>query len=357
MSATGSTTTGSTSTTTSVAEIKLHGLTARDAPLAIAPLTIELGPGIHALLGTHADGVGLLLAVLAGAHAVRAGRVEALGLPLTSDAVRKEIGYVPLDLKLPDPWTVVETLRAADAIRGEPERDQVQRLAVLGLAPLASRRARTLSAEEARAVALAEALTSTKVRVLLLEEPFVKMDARAAAAFPAILRERARAGACVVISTASTREAAELADDHLTFDRGTLVKRAPSGERLALEGPDGARIRIVATPADARLLVAALASEADVTAIATEADGMIVVTGRDLLSLAAAVGKAIRHAKVDIEMLRPEPLPLDELRAATAGDVAGAYRAAFERAAATSAASTTPPAAPPPAEAAPPETA
>lgn len=336
-----------TGSATSAAEIKLTNLTARAAPLAIAPLTLELGAGIHALLGTQADSVGLLLAVLAGAHSARSGRVEMLGRDLTGDAVRKEIGYVPLDLKLPDPWTVEETLAAADAIRGEPERDQVQRLAVLGLGLLAPRRARTLSAEEARAVALAEALTSTKVRVLLLEEPFVKMDPRAAAAFPAILRERARAGACVVISTASTREAAELADDHLTFDRGALVKRSANGDRLELEGPGGARIRIIASLADARVLVAALSSEADIATISAEADGMILVTGRELVSLAAAVGKAIRRSGVDVAMIRPEPLPLDELRASTAGDVAGAYRAAFERAAA---AVPVEPAAPAPAE-------
>lgn len=326
-----------------LAEIKLHNVSARAAPLTVAPLTVELGAGVHALLGTQADGVGLLLGALAGMHPLRSGRVEILGGDLASEAVRKQIGYVPLDLKLPDPWTVEETLRAADAIRGEPERDQAPRLAVLGLAPLARRRAKTLSGEEARAVALCEALTSTRVRVLLLEEPFAKMDARAAAAFPSILRERARAGACVVVATASTREAAELAEDHLTFDRGALVKRAPSSDLVALEGAGGARIRIMATPADARAVVASLSSEADIASIAAESDGMILVTGRELLSLAAAVGRAIRRAGVDVEMIRPEPLPLDELRAATAGDVAGAYRAAFERAAALPAPSPAPP--------------
>ena len=322
-----------------VVQIKLQNLSARAAPLALAPLDLELGAGAHALLGTQADGVGLLLAVLAGMHPLRSGRVEMLGGNLTSEPVRQQIGYVPLDLKLPDPWTVEETLRAADAIRGEPERDQGARLAVMGLAPLARRRAKTLSVEEARAVALCEALTSTKVRVLLIEEPFAKMDARAAAAFPSILRERARSGAFVVMATASTREAAELAEDHLTFARGALVKRAPNGDLIALEGPGGARIRIVAAPPDARSLVASLSSEADIASIASESDRTIVVTGRELLSLAAAVGRAIRRAGVDVEMIRPEPLPLDELRAATAGNVAGAYRAAFERAAAVPATS------------------
>jgi ABC-2 type transport system ATP-binding protein len=326
-----------------VAEIKLQNLTARAAPLALAPLNLALGAGVHALLGTQADGVGLLLSVLAGMHAPRSGRVEMLGGDLSREAVRKQIGYVPLDLKLPDPWTVEETLRAADAIRGEAQRDQGLRLAVLGLSPLARRRAKTLSTEEARGVALCEALTSTKVRVLLLEEPFAKMDARAAAAFPGILQERARAGACVVVATASTREAAELAEDHLTFDRGALVKRAPSGDLVALQGPGGVQIRILAASADARALVASLASEVDIASMSADADGMILVTGHELLSLAAAVGRAIRRAGVDVEMIRPEPLPLDELRAATAGDVAGAYRAAFERAAVVPITATTPP--------------
>jgi ABC-type multidrug transport system ATPase subunit len=203
-----------------------------------------------------------------------------------------------------------------------------QRLERLGLGALARRPVRTLTPDEARGVALVEAITS-QAQVLLVEEPFAALDPRAASAVAAALRGRAREGACVIVSTASVRDALDLADEVLTFDRGALVRRAPVTDPLATSGIRGAAMRAVVS--DARALLAALAHEPACEAAAAEA-GAVVASGADVIALADAIARAVLRAGVTLDALHADVRPLPELRAAIAGDAAGAYRAAFERA-------------------------
>lgn len=202
------------------------------------------------------------------------------------------------------------------------------RLAPFGLAALAQRPVRTLAREEVRAVALVEALTSS-AKVLLVEEPLALIDTRAVGAIADALRTRAREGTCVVFATGSARDARALADDVLTFNRGALVRRAPASDPLVLAGPRGACVRVIAS--DAKRLAAALASEQAVRTVAIDA-GVLVVGGADVASVASAVARSALREDITLEMLRPDLLREDELRAAISGDTAGAYRAAYKKA-------------------------
>jgi hypothetical protein len=82
---------------------------------------------------------------------------------------------------------------------------------------------------------------------------------------------------------------------------------------------------------DPKRLAAALANEERVRGIAIEA-GLLVASGADVTSVAAAIARAALHEEISLEMLRPDLLRDDELRATIAGDAAGAYRVAYERA-------------------------
>jgi ABC-type multidrug transport system ATPase subunit len=303
--------------------IETRLMTARSAPVALAPLTFKLGAGVHALLGRPEDGVPLVLAVLAGRVRPRAGTVRVLGEApgdgTDAGHVRARIAYVPRDPMLPEALRVHEMLDLASAIRQEPVVDAAERLAVLGVAPLAARRVGSLSLAEARAVAMAEALTSSKARVLLLEEPYV-VDPRAVGMLADLLHARARDGACVVFGTASVRDAADLGDDQLIFDRGVLVQ-AFSAEGAALPERDAASRSRVARPvrmalkvSDTPRVLAVLAAEPAVLSVESTS-GSIVITGTDATELAAAVGRAVLAADVDLVWLRAEAPRIDELQA------------------------------------------
>jgi ABC-type multidrug transport system ATPase subunit len=166
-------------------------------------------------------------------------------------------------------------------------------------------------------VALAEALTSDAVRVLLVEEPFAAMDARAAGRAASLLRARADAGVVVVVATASVSDAADVADDHLLLRRGMVVRRGGPDDVLVGFWQDGnhARLRVVVKDAeDGRALAAALARQAEVLGV-ERLVGAVCARGRDAEPLAQAAARAAIEAGVDVTELRFDPPSLDEARA------------------------------------------
>jgi len=288
--------------------IALESVAARRRPLSLAGVSVAWGPGVHAVLGAREDGGALLLALVAGAARPRSGRVTVLDGAATAPGVRARVAMVLLDPVLPDALRVDETMALAADIRGEPARDPAERLRALGIEALAARPVRSLSPPEARAVAVTEAVTSSRVRVLLVEEPLLSMDPRAAALLPERLRARAADGCAVVVLTTSPRDAAEIADDHVLLRRGAVSARVTSIDALTDGSPGGARIRVVAHDArDARMLVAALAREDGVEGVAQDG-ASVVARGRDAVSLARTVGRAAVGASLDVTEMHVEPL-------------------------------------------------
>jgi ABC-2 type transport system ATP-binding protein len=307
--------------------IRAEALTARAPPVRIGPLSFALGAGLHAVVGAREDGVGLLLAVLGARLRVRSGVLQVEGRPL--ELARASIAYVPLDTSLPDALRVDETLALAARMRGEPLRSPTERLATLGIAPLSTQPVRNLSQPETRAVAVAEAVTSS-ARVVILEEPYVTLDPRAAPLLEAALRARAASGACIVIGTASPRDAAALADDQLILHKGLQVRAGRTNAADVTRGTGGARLRL--RVGDARALLGELATETAVRSIQHER-AEIVVTGEELVPLATAVGRAVVRAGVRLDAMLADAPTLEALRvparsAAAAGQSAAAPAAA-----------------------------
>jgi ABC-type multidrug transport system ATPase subunit len=278
-------------------------------------VTVSWEAGVHSVLGTPADGGPLLLALLGGAARARSGRIEVLGGLPGAPGVRRQVARVPLEVSLPDALRVDESLEVAAAIRHDAAQTPEKRLAALGVETLASRRVRSLSRAEARAVALAEAVTSTCVRVILVEEPFVAMDPRASARLPELLRARAHGGCAVIVETASPRDAAELADDHLLLRAGAVLGHAASMEELAGLSPDGARLRLVARDAeDARALAAALAADPDVQAVEHQG-ATLTARGASVTLLARAAERAVGRAEREVTEMRLDAPSLEQAQA------------------------------------------
>src|SRR5262249_16316960 len=138
-----------------------------------------------------------------------------------------------------------ELLALAAQLRQEAPPEPMKRLAVLGVESLEQRLIRTLSRDEARAALFTEAATSSRVRVIYAEEPFINLDPRASTRLRDVLRQRAIEGCAIVISTSSVREAGELADDHLLVHGGRVVGHAASFDALAEFTLRGTRMRVV----------------------------------------------------------------------------------------------------------------
>lgn len=317
--------------------IALEGVAARRAPLTLARLSLRWGAGVHALVGTAADGGPLVLELVAGRAALRAGKVRVLDGAPGDASVRARVALVLLEPLLPEAMTAAEVLAMAATLRGEAAAaaDPAKRLAVLGVEGLARRRVRTLAPGEARAVALAEALTSTRVQVVLVEEPLAWVDPRAAARLPEVLRARGREGCAVLVATASLRDAGDVAQDHVLLRGGTVAGTAASLDELAAFTPDGARMRVVSSDPQALLAavaatMAAAAADGAVEAVARR-DATVVARGRDAVALAAAMGRAVVASGVEVVEMRLEPPSMDDARAAAAGVGTATYEAAYAR--------------------------
>ena len=286
--------------------IALEAVTTARGPIALADVAVNWEAGAHAVVGGRADGGPLLLAVIAGWVRPRSGKVLVLEGLATDARVRRQVAFVPLQPALPEAMRVRQVLAMAEAVRGDPASDPEARLAMLDVEALADRRVDSLSREEARAVALAEALTSEAVRVILVEEPLLAMDPRAAGLVAQALWARAAEDRAVVVATGSMNDACELADDALTLRAGRAVSRTACAEVLLQPGAEGAQLRVVLRDfAQAPALVAALAGEAEVDAVQRD-QGSLHLRGPDATALARAAGHAAVEAGVDLLELRIE---------------------------------------------------
>ncbi|MBX3202567.1 MAG: ATP-binding cassette domain-containing protein [Labilithrix sp.] len=294
----------------------------------LTTVSLEHRRGVLGIVGATKDGTSLLFDLLDGSASPSSGRVVVLeGTP---DAARSRVARVSLDAPLPEALRVDEVCALAADLRGEPRRAAHETLGVLGIAALGGRRVGSLAREERRAVALAIAL-GAKVDVLLLEEPLAWLDPVAPRLTIDALRARA-ASACVVVATASPRDATRLADELGVLTAGVYTPLPPALAYTSLGPEGGASIRIVVAPAQGKRGAAALAGVlgGDDAVLRVETSPFaappgavaVVVTGRDLALLARAVTSAIASTRVDVELVEPSTLSLDAIRAALAARAA-----------------------------------
>jgi energy-coupling factor transporter ATP-binding protein EcfA2 len=171
----------------------------------------------------------------------------------------------------------------------------------------------SLSRAERRTVALAEAITSTAA-VLLVEEPLALVDARATSRIAPQLVRRARDGACVVVATASMRDARDVSGHLLVFERGALLGRISARDPVLFTGAQGVTVRALTSSA------ASLAAEVarDPALQVTHEGDLVVVRGSDLVALAATIQRAAAAVDAPLDALQPVLLDPTELRAAIA---------------------------------------
>jgi ABC-type multidrug transport system ATPase subunit len=326
--------------------LEVKNLVARDPRVETKPVSFAMETGIHALLGSADDGPPAILRALAGEGSYR-GSVSVHGGPPA--AVRKRIALIVREVSLPQALRVDEVLALAATIRGDAPSKAEAILAPLGLESLAKRAVSSLGPAEQRAVALAEALASNTVDVLLVEEPFADLEATAGARLASALR--AKKG-CIVIATASTRDAGLLAKDFLILERGRPVQVSTFEEAHRRVHGGSVRFRLLFD--DARAWLAAAASEPVLRRLALDGDA-VVVEGEDPEEVARAIARAIVTSRAAVKWMTRDVPPLDELRASFAGQYAGVYQAAVARAQASRPAAP-PGAAPTPTVAGPPPT-
>ena len=218
--------------------------------------TLSAGERV-ALLGHNGAGKTTLMKMMLGLTPISGGTLRVLGHDPASEpaGVRRALGFLPENVSFDPAMTGREMLAFYARLKRRPASELKMLLALVGLADAANRRVGAYSKGMRQRLGLAQALLGNP-RLLLLDEPTNGLDPELRQAFYAILAERARDGAAVLLSSHLLTELEERTDRVLIMDRGRLVAsgtldelRARTGQPVVLRASltDG-REEVVACP-------------------------------------------------------------------------------------------------------------
>jgi len=285
------------------------------APLANVGATF--GTGTHVILGTEWDGTGTLIELAAGRLEPTNGRVLLDGAPPWSNAqTRRRIACVSATETLPPARDVAGALGLALRAAGDA-RAALYVLGRAGLAHFAGRRVSTLTGREARAVALALALSHPTPALLALHEPLGAVGILREDFLLHSLNEQRAAGSIILCSASRVEDAARLGGSVSALSRGTWL--APADAKPALGS-----ITLRVHTAEPRRLAARLSEAPDIRGVEWAGGNELVVHGSELERLAGSVVANARAEAIRITAIKPDAPSLEILAAARA-NLAQAY--------------------------------
>ena len=193
-------------------------------------LNIQVSRGsMLAVLGPNGSGKSLSLHTFAGLRSPKAGELMISGRPLRQwprRALARELALLPQNVEDPFPASVIETVLLGrhphiPRWQWESARDLAiasKALLAVGLAGYEERDVLTLSGGERRRAALAAVLAQTP-RIFMLDEPTNQLDPNHQLEALQLLRERADAGAAVIVTLHDPNLAVRFANDALLIGK------------------------------------------------------------------------------------------------------------------------------------------
>jgi ABC-2 type transport system ATP-binding protein len=198
---------------------------------------------VAGLLGPSGSGKSTLIRAIVGVQIVHGGRVEALGLPAGSRALRSRIGYVTQAPSVYADLTVLENLRYFARVLGVGRARVDETIELVDLGEFADRRVRNLSGGQISRVSLATALLG-EPELLVLDEPTVGLD-------PVLRRDLWDAFARLAEGGATLLVSSHVMDEARRCDTLLLLRE---GRLLAAESPAGLLERTAAADLDEAFL-------------------------------------------------------------------------------------------------------
>ena len=193
-------------------------------------LTVE--PGLTLLVGPSGAGKSTLLRLIATAERPNSGSILWNGRG-GRGALRRTLGYAPQAVDLPEDLTAREFAMHIAALKGlnlgQADRQFGAITDAIGLHADINNRIASFSGGMRRRLIFAQALLG-EPELLALDEPTAELDGETARKLGALIVERARAGAIVVVTTHLADELAPSARAVLRVENGAV---APAPARVA----------------------------------------------------------------------------------------------------------------------------
>jgi ABC-type multidrug transport system ATPase subunit len=191
---------------------------------------IELGPGVHCLLGRNGAGKTTLIKLLVGLLNTAHGSVSINGdelSPRTLATLTSSLGYLAQDFDVDGYYRVHDFLKYVAWSKGLSQEETVVRteavLKEVDLWEQRNNRCSTLSGGMKRRLGLASAVVHSP-SVLVLDEPTVGLDPEQRAHFRALLNSLVeKTETCILYSTHLIEDVVAMADSVVFLDVGEVL--------------------------------------------------------------------------------------------------------------------------------------
>jgi len=209
-----------------------------DKPVLKGVTTIIDQGKVNVLLGPNGSGKTTTLKLILGILKPFAGEVKVFGLNPAVEPVkvRRMIGYVPEDDLVYHSLRVREYLSFIAKIYGVPnselEENMRRVMEAFMIKEYGDYYIGSLSHGLKRRVLLAAAFIHNP-KILLLDEPFIGIDPRIAKALKIVLKEKAREGKLIIVTTHILEIAEAIADKVILLFRGEIVAEGSVQEVLS----------------------------------------------------------------------------------------------------------------------------
>lgn len=213
---------------------------------AVAGINLQVADGeIYGFLGPNGAGKTTTIRMIVGLLAATAGTIRVAGFDLARDAlaIKAQLGYIPDRPYVYEKLTGWEFLRFTGELYGM-DAERIRRQGSLwlerfGLAEDAGRLTENYSHGMRQKLVFCACFLH-EPRLVVVDEPMVGLDPRSARLLKDILREKARAGMTVFLSTHTLSVAEELCDRVGIIHRGRIIAEgSPVALRQQVATADG----------------------------------------------------------------------------------------------------------------------
>jgi ABC-2 type transport system ATP-binding protein len=201
-------------------------------------LSVEVPSGaVTGLVGPSGGGKSTLMRAIVGVQLVAGGRIEVLGEPAGSAALRRRVGYMTQSLSVYSDLSVRENLRYFARLYGVGQ-DRVEGvIATVALDEYGNRVLQRLSGGQKARVSLAAALLG-EPELLVLDEPTVGLDPLLRRDLWSLFHRLAEEGTTLIVSS-HVMDEAERCDRLLLLRDGRLIATGSPDELRARTGAHG----------------------------------------------------------------------------------------------------------------------
>jgi ABC-2 type transport system ATP-binding protein len=245
--------------------------------VALSGVSASIGRGLTSLLGPNGAGKSSLLRILCGLTSPSQGSVRIMGKdPRTSGDIRKVIGLVPQQERLPPGVSALEFVAMAASLQGLRNPNAAARKAIetVELDPSDSRHLSSYSKGMRQRVKIAQAIVH-EPRILVLDEPLNGLDPRQRSRMAQLFIRLGAEDRCVLVSSHVLEEVQELSATVLVLAEGKLAAEGDFHAIRQLLDDRPHRIRLRSS--DPLRLASGLMGSGTVSAVATGGDDAIII--------------------------------------------------------------------------------